>query len=140
MPAAPAAPVPAPAASVTAETRLAYVLRHFWRAYEPAPPVAIGYANTQPAITVAEDASGFFQQAHPYPPAPSWREWGGQRVPFFFDARPGSPLLELAPGRAHIGADVVAAAFYLLSGWQEDFSEARDQHGRFPYAASVQKH
>jgi hypothetical protein len=33
---------------------------------------------------------------------------------------------------------VVAAAFYLLSGWQEYFSDERDQHGRFPYAASVQ--
>ncbi|TPG63729.1 hypothetical protein EAH73_16920 [Hymenobacter nivis] len=26
----------------------------------------------------------------------------------------------------------------MLSGWQEYFSEARDQHGRFPYASSVQ--
>ena len=133
------AALPAPAAgAVTAEMRLAYVLRHFRLVYEDVPDVAIGYANTRPAVEIAGGAGDFFSQGRPYPPAPGYRPWAGRAVPFFFDAQPPAPLLTLAPGRAVVGADIVAAAFYLLSGWQEYFSDVRDRHGRFPYAASVQ--
>ena len=131
-------PLPA-AAPVTDETRLAYVLQHFWLAYSAVPDVAIGYTDGQSAITIANNAGDFFQQAAPYPPAPNFREWAGQRVPFFFDNVPDAALLELSSGQVRITADIISAAFYLLSGWQEYFSDARDRHGRFPYAASVQQ-
>ncbi|GAB3578229.1 polysaccharide deacetylase family protein [Hymenobacter daeguensis] len=130
---------PLSAVSVTAEMRLAYVLRHFRLAYPAAPSVAIGYTGSRPAITVADGADGFFEQNTPYPPAPSYRDWTGQRIPFFFDGRPEAPLLERSAGRVTINADIISAAFYLLSGWQEYFSDERDWHGRFPYDASVQK-
>lgn len=125
--------------ATTAEIRLSYVLRHFWQAYEAAPTVSIGYADTQPQVEVAEVNHLFFQATNPYPAEPTYREWQGQKLPFFFDNQPVRPLLELLPeGRARIATDVVSAAFYLLSGWQEFYSDARDRHGRFPYAASVQ--
>ncbi|WP_019949283.1 DUF7033 domain-containing protein [Hymenobacter aerophilus] len=133
-------PPPLPAiVPVTAEIRLAYVLGHFEEAYGSVPTVSIGYADTQPQIEVSATDHQFFAGTHPYPPEPNWREWAGQRLPFFFDGSPARPLLELLPdGRARVNADVVSAAFYLLSGWQEFFSAERDQHGRFPYASSVQ--
>ena len=137
MPAAATAPALPPTAPVTAETRLAYVLRHFGLAYAEVLGHVIGYAGNQLPVMVTPGSADFFSQNQPYPPAPHWREWRGQRVPFFFDAG-AQPLLTLAPGRAEISADVVSAAFYLLSGWQEYFSDERDRHGRFPYAASVQ--
>jgi len=86
-----------------------------------------------------DGAGSFFEAQQPYPPAPSFREWNGQRVPFFFDAHSTLPLMQTSLGRATIHADIISAAFYLLSGWQEYFSPARDRHGRFPYAASVQQ-
>ncbi|MBD2768041.1 hypothetical protein IC235_09080 [Hymenobacter sp. BT664] len=125
--------------TVTPAIRLDYVLQHFQQAYEPVPLVAIGYEPTEAAVTVAEGAGRFFTETAPCPAAPNWREWQGQRVPFFFDDNPEGELLTLTPGQARINTDVVAAAFYLLSGWQEYFSAVRDRHGRFPYAASVQK-
>ncbi|MBJ6109882.1 hypothetical protein JAO73_12740 [Hymenobacter sp. BT523] len=134
-----ALPLPAPAVPITAEVRLAYVLGHFWQAFPEAAPVSIGYAGSGAAITVADGAGTFFAEGQPYPTAPHWREWMGQPVPFFFDAAPPADLLALGPGTAHIRADVISSAFYLLSGWQEYFSDERDRHGRFPYAASVQK-
>ena len=141
MPVNPNAPLlpPVNAAPVTAEARLAYVLRHFRRAYPDAPNVDIGYAGSQPAIMVADGAGSLFQQYTPYPAAPNYRDWAGQRLPFFFDNQPEDLLLSTSPGQAIIGADIISAAFYLLSGWQEYFSDTRDRHGRFPYAASVQK-
>ena len=137
--ASPALPSPT-TAPVWAEIRLAYVLRHFRLAYAAVPAVTIGYADTQPAVVVADGAGDFFQQSQPYPAAPNFRDWAGQQVPFFFDAELQAPLLILGPGQVSIGADIISAAFYLLSGWQEYFSDDRDRHGRFPFAASVQKH
>ncbi|GAA4388204.1 DUF7033 domain-containing protein [Hymenobacter koreensis] len=139
MPASIIAPaVPVAAASISSEVRLAYVLQHFWQAYEPTSPVTIGVPGQQAQVEVAVADAGFFDQRQPYPPAPIWHEWQGREVPFFFGPAAGQPLLTLQSGRALVHADLVSAAFYLLSGWQEYFSEERDQHGRFPYAASVQ--
>ena len=135
---APSLPPPA-AIAVTPEIRLAYVLRHFRLAYDDVPDITVGYAGARPTITIADGARDFFADGRPYPSAPSYREWAGQRVPFFFDAQPDVALLTLTDGRATIAADLISGAFYLLSGWQEYFSEARDRHGRFPYTASVQQ-
>jgi peptidoglycan/xylan/chitin deacetylase (PgdA/CDA1 family) len=134
-------PLPKPALAADALTpakRLAYVLQHFQLAYPGGPEVAIGYAPTA-GITIGDGTGGFFDGINPHPPAPCWRSWAGQQIPFFFDAAPEAPLLTLTPGKATIGPDIISAAFYLLSGWQEYFSDARDRHGRFPYDASVQK-
>jgi peptidoglycan/xylan/chitin deacetylase (PgdA/CDA1 family) len=129
-------PSPAP---VSADVRLGYVLRHFRLAYPAAPTVPIGYVGTQAQVEIAEVDTSFFATTVPYPAPPQWREWQGQQIPFFFDNVPAAPLLVLQENRAFISADIISAAFYLLSGWQEYFSTERDQHGRFPYAASVQK-
>jgi peptidoglycan/xylan/chitin deacetylase (PgdA/CDA1 family) len=134
----PALPAP-PRVAVSAETRLAYVLHHFGLAYPGAPMVSVGYAGIQPQVEVAEHGEAFFVANVPSLPAPAWREWMGQQVPFFFDEAPEKPLLILQETKAIISADIISAAFYLLSGWQEYFSSERDQHGRFPYTASVQK-
>ncbi len=134
----PALPPPAPVA-VSAETRLAYVLDHFRRAYPGAPAVSVGYAAAQPQVEIADCSGEFFTGVSPYPAAPNWRDWQGQRVPFFFDNSPEKPLIVFQDNKALIAADIISAAFYLLSGWQEYFSSERDRHGRFPYAASVQK-
>ncbi|WBA42638.1 DUF7033 domain-containing protein [Hymenobacter canadensis] len=131
-------PLP-PVVATTPESRLAYVLHHFRQAYDGVQEMDIGYAATQPQVEIIETAGIFFSETNPYPAAPIWRDWHGQQLPFFFDPHPEAPLLELLPaGRARINADVVSAAFYLLSGWQEFFSDERDRHGRFPFAASVQ--
>ncbi|WP_324671008.1 DUF7033 domain-containing protein [Hymenobacter sp. GOD-10R] len=127
------------ATAVSAEMRLAYVLHHFQQAYAGAATISIGYAGQQPQVEVADGAGDFFERQLPYPSAPNWREWQGRQLPFFFDLASDKPLLELRPdGRAIIHADLISAAFYLLSGWQEYFCEERDRHGRFPFSASVQ--
>jgi peptidoglycan/xylan/chitin deacetylase (PgdA/CDA1 family) len=128
---------PLAAAPFSAETRLRYVLEHFALAYPGAPAEVIGYADARPLVEVADFSEAFFRDTQPYPAAPNWREWQGQRVPFFFD-QPEKSLLILRDNKAIISADIISAAFYLLSGWQEYFSSERDRHGRFPYAASVQ--
>ena len=138
------APLPA-IAPVTAEVRLAYVLRHFQAAYADVVLPTIAYYPAGPAraqILIGRGDMDFFTHTNPFPPSHevSRRTWLGREIPFFFDVDSGEPILELneEEGTALIAPDIISAAFYLLSGWQEFFSEERDQHGRFPYAASVQ--
>jgi len=131
-------PAPSPV-SVSVEVRLRYVLAHFALAYPSAPIGIIGYAGTQPLVEIADFGEAFFKQTQAYPAAPNWRDWQELSVPFFFDNSPERPLLVFQNDKVIISADLISAAFYLLSGWQEYFSCERDRHGRFPYAASVQK-
>ena len=130
---------PAALVSISAEVRLAYVLHHFRLAYPGAPAVSIGYVGQQPQVEIAELSAGFFDGNLAYPGEPNWRDWLGQQVPFFFDNSSVEALHIFQPGKVFISADIISAAFYLLSGWQEYFSTERDRHGRFPYAASVQQ-
>ena len=140
-PTAPASLPPLAAAPVSAAARLAYVWQHFARAYENAPDLAmlIGLPGSGAAVEIRDNSAGFFNQILSHPSAPNWREWQGKNLPFFFDNPAEELILTLENGRVFITTDIISAAFYLLSGWQEYFSSERDRHGRFPYAASVQK-
>ncbi|MCC2545239.1 hypothetical protein LJY25_02185 [Hymenobacter sp. BT175] len=132
--------LPSSLPQVTAQVRLDYVLHHFRQAYPAAPRELLGYAGLNPSapVQVADGAGWFFTRTSPYPPEPVWHEWHGHRLPFFFQPAPATALLSLEDGRVTIYSDLIADAFYLLSGWQEYFSADRDQHGRFPFEASVQ--
>lgn len=73
------------------------------------------------ALPYAPDAADYFASGVAYDPArATWAEQDGARVPLLF------------------GEDIVAAAFFWLSGWQEHTTRARDQHGRFAHAGSLQ--
>lgn len=134
-------------APVSAEARLAYVLQHFQLAYPDAvlPPIQYSAASPPDALITIGSSSGaddFFTKQEPYPPTVNWQAWQGCEIPFLFDARKADSLLKLNSDKtkrvAVITPDIISAAFYLLSGWQEYFSDERDQHGRFPYTASIQ--
>src|SRR5690606_13805122 len=77
------------------------------------------------ALRLDPAAAGFFGAGGRYDPAAVGDvAWDGQTWPVLF------------PGEG--GGDLVASAFFWLSGWQELTTTARDVHGRFPYAASLQ--
>ena len=115
-----------------------YFLHHF-RSVFNAADIEIGYGkHSNAAIKIIQADSGFFEQTNPFPENVWWQEWKGVTIPFFF----GKPVSELikkeADGNITIQADIVASAFYLLSGWQEYYCATRDQFGRFPYKESMQ--
>lgn len=129
----------------------------------------IGATGSGAAVEVADSAAGFFERQLPHPPPPVWREIRGHKIPFFFDDSDENNSNETNSSQNNFGrnnsrktnstdnnstknlplvyrsntvfisADIIAASFYFLSGWQEYFSSERDPHGRFPYAASIQK-
>ncbi len=69
----------------------------------------------------------FFEHITPYPAdRVCWRWWDGERWPVLFvDPDTGED-------------DLIASAFFWLSGWQEHTTPERDRHGRFPHHASLQ--
>ncbi len=80
------------------------------------------------AIPLRADTPGYLASREPYDPADAGRiEWDGEAWPVLF------------PRASTEGApDVIASAFFWLSGWQEATVAMRDVHGRFPYHASLQ--
>jgi hypothetical protein len=78
------------------------------------------------ALPFDDDAPAYFDRRTRYDPErAAWKTWdAGERWPVLFGAGD-------AP-------DLVASAFFWLAGWQEHVARRRDEHGRFPYEASLQ--
>ncbi|MEJ8802721.1 polysaccharide deacetylase family protein [Pontibacter sp. H249] len=90
-------------------------------------------------VSIKKYAGGFFEQKRPRPQQIVWRDWKGVQIPFFFDADNEQELVTHHDnGTASINYDIIASAFYLLSGWQEYYGPERDKFRRYTYKASVQ--
>lgn len=92
--------------------------------YGPDPDAA-----PEAAVSLRLDpkAVAYFEDVTPYRRSRMrWRRWDGERWPVLFvDAETDDD-------------DLVASAFFWLSGWQEHTTPERDRHGRFPHHASLQ--
>ncbi len=76
-------------------------------------------------LRLAPRAVAYFEDVTPYRRSRvRWRWWNGERWPVLFHEA-GTD-------------DLVASAFFWLSGWQEHTTPMRDRHGRFPHHASLQ--
>ncbi len=77
-------------------------------------------------IPYAKEAVHFFEGDAPISLSQvTKKRWEGESWPILFRDQGGN-------------ADLIASTFYWLSGWQEVTIRIRDQHGRFPYEASLQ--
>jgi Family of unknown function (DUF7033) len=77
-------------------------------------------------IGVHQNTLEFFSSDNDRPSAFDFVTVGGDDVPALFPCAAGGAF------------DLVASAFYFLSGWQEVFTLARDVHGRARYSDSFQ--
>ncbi|MCY3615749.1 MAG: hypothetical protein OXH03_11760 [Bacteroidetes bacterium] len=81
--------------------------------------------STIVVLPLARNAEGFYDDFTPIDvTSVCWRKHADFNVPILFSSESGG--------------DLVASAFYWLSGWQEFTVRARDQHGRFPHKSSLQ--
>lgn len=123
---------------LTAEIIFSYVWQHFVSVYPAAKELPVKYGgNSTGLVSIENNGLAFLALNKPFPPSLSWRVWEGKRLPFLFPPTEDQ-LLSEAHGQVHLHADVIAGAFYFLSGWQEYFSSSRDKFGRFPYRESLQ--
>lgn len=66
-----------------------------------------------------------------------WKEWKGSQIPFLFEKDASRDIISLNNGKAIVNYDIVASAFYFLSGWNEYTSSSKDEFGRFKYEGSL---
>ncbi len=85
---------------------------------DQAPPSGLVFA-------AAPATAHFFARPRSLPEMATVLQWDGEGWPVPFKLLDGTP-------------DLIASAFFWLSGWQELARPRRDEHGRFPYAASLQ--
>jgi hypothetical protein len=92
--------------------------------YGPAPD---GLPDRVLALRLHPDTAAYFDGGEAYDAGDASEvTWNGEPYPVLFP-------------REHTAApDLIASAFFWLSGWQEATTRARDEHGRFPYRASLQ--
>jgi len=77
-------------------------------------------------LPIASDCEAFYQMNQPIDLNKiKWVDVLGVKIPVLFSSEKGD--------------DLVASAFYWLSGWHEWTVHTRDQHGRFPHSASLQE-
>lgn len=94
-----------------------------------------GLSDTVLALRLDPDTAAFFASGEPYRATDaSAFDWNGESCPVLF---PRSPAPDL-PAPDLPAADLTASAFFWLAGWQETTTRMRDEHGRFPYHASLQ--
>jgi len=77
-------------------------------------------------LPMASDCEAFFAMNQPIDVNKiKWIDILESKIPILFSSE--------------MGDDLIASAFYWLSGWHEWTIRTRDQHGRFPHVASLQK-
>ncbi|MFC5271732.1 DUF7033 domain-containing protein [Adhaeribacter terreus] len=123
---------------LNAEIIFKYVWSHFCSLYPKAKNLRVAYGeNENAAVKISACGLSFFSKNLPFPKDICWQNWHEQRIPFLFQTKRTEVISE-AENTVIINADIIAAAFYFLSGWQEIHSLERDRFGRFPYKASLQ--
>ena len=123
---------------LTSEIVFNYVWLHFCSLYPAAKNLHVAYGENQTGdIKIYATGLTFFEKKLPFPEAICWQNWNGQKIPFLFQSSLPEIISEDENG-IKINADIIAAAFYFLSGWQEIHSKERDRFNRFPYKASLQ--
>ena len=122
------------------QPEIKYVLAYFRDLYRIPGEIDIGYGTTDCKINIAGGDLSYFGRLVPYPTNGMIRkEWQGKQIPFLFDASDSPPVFSINDGKAFIHYDILASAFFFLSGWQEQVYMRQHSALRYPYRESLQK-
>ena len=66
-----------------------------------------------------------------------WKVWKNVRIPFLFNNGDKEDVLTKKDNLVIVNYDIVASAFYFLSGWNEYISADKDDFGRVTYESTL---
>lgn len=66
-----------------------------------------------------------------------WKKWMNVNIPFLFNDGGKEDVISKKDNRIIINYDIVASAFYFLSGWDEYVSSEKDDFGRVKYNSTL---
>ncbi len=119
---------------------LTYVLKNFRLFYEY--DTTIGYGATKDAyVLIARHVNDSFFSEHTDMDKNHvvWKEWKGKMIPFCFGHDDRQDIISTDKNAIRINYDIIASAFYFLSGWNEYVSDQKDQFGRITFNHSIIK-
>lgn len=120
--------------------QIKYVVDTFWSIYDSSHQVAIDYGQISgPGVRVYDSETSIFSEQTSLSES-DFRDFNrlDKKIPFPFVADTNE-LIEMTNEGVRVNFDVIAAAFYFLSGWQEFVSDVRDMYDRYPFAESIQE-
>jgi len=118
--------------------QIKYVINTFSQAFHvDNAAIQYGTAGNSKLIIKMSNTDFFTTKKELHPDKVIWKTWNGKNIPFLFDEN-DTQIIESSEGSVKINFDIIASAFYFLSGWQEHASEKKDNINRFPYAESIQ--
>lgn len=116
-----------------------YILNCFRKLYQLPPEIEIGHGTQNKKVNIAFGNCDYFQSLKTYPlEKVIWKEWKNQKIPLLFDVDPNLPVLEQKDYKIFINYDIIASAFFFLSGWQEYVFMKNNPVFRFPFSESLQ--
>lgn len=122
------------------KTQLEYFLKNFNLFYD-STEVDIDYSkvNDGKLITIHKSAEDLFwnKQDDIELEKIIWKMWKGVKIPFLFDTDDKEDIISFTDNKAIINYDIVASAFYFLSGWNEIVNKDKDEFGRVRYQDSI---
>lgn len=104
------------------DNRTEYVLKHF-RFFYNLPDISIGYGKKNNQVNIPDHGKSFFDQLNTEPP---FRLSNGLPVLFYKEGEKG--LFEIREDKLFFNVDLIAAVFFLLSGWQERHAQRESEH------------
>ncbi len=116
-----------------------YILDYFRAVYQVPAEIMIGYGSIDQKVNIFASNTSYFDEFSAFPLSQIvWKTWQGREIPILFPGDPEAPALEFRNGRAIIHDDLLASAFFFLSGWQEYVYMRRHNAVRYPFRESLQ--
>ena len=115
-----------------------YFLKNVQLFYE-IKDLSIGYGNEDNKIIISENAPSNFwnNKTDINNNEVVWKEWKGKQIPFLFEKYTDKEIISIIDSNIIINYDIVASAFYFLSGWNELVSSSKDEFGRVKFEDSI---
>lgn len=118
---------------------LDYFTKNFGLYFETAE-LSVGYGIEQvKQIEVAKGVDDSFWDAMQDIDAQNivWKEWNNIKIPFLFSNDIDAEIITKKENRILINYDIVASAFYFLSGWNEYVSSDKDDFNRVKFKSTL---
>jgi hypothetical protein len=122
------------------EIILGYIWSNFWLRYQPVGfKIDISYGEVADAKIHIRHCGYHFNEDDKRIGKEDFVfvKWNAKELPFLKNSDAGE-VITFKEGSCTINPDIIASAFYFLSGWQELHAATRDQFDRYRFQESIQ--
>ncbi len=114
-----------------------YFLKNFSIFYElPENTISYGEEKNAKIVIKKQPDTNFFTNGN-FVTDFTYKTWKNKKIPFLFAKDSKDEIITKQNGKIFINYDIVASAFYILSGYSELVSGKKDSLNRFKYRSSL---